>query len=136
MSTLEKLEQLTSELPVILSAITTDNKNGHVNYTPFEQKGSCHGIAIYNDDTIAVQRAFMSKGTSLPPHYHDEIEVLTIFQGMLQITFIDGKQTFIGVGDTYKFNPKESHYCEALEDTWMIAITIPPSKDYPDGRKQ
>lgn len=92
--------------------------------------GNCLGICLLHERTVAVQKAFMSKGTVFPRHVHGEVEVLIIYEGRLEF---DGREYCIA--EVIHIPEGQEHTIKALEDTWMVAITIPASSAYPDMRE-
>lgn len=107
--------------------------------------GTCFGFYIYQNDKIAVQRAFMSKGTMFPNHTHDEKEYVVVYMGKIKVLtknkrHLSGAESkkldypILGVGDGIFFKQGEPHSVEALEDSWLICMTIPPGKGYPSDK--
>lgn len=121
-SSLIKLRELTHQLT--LSDCVRADSPGWVRYETL--KGSCIGVALLTERSVAVQKTFMSRGTIFPKHVHSETEIMIIFEGSLQI----GK-SILGPGDLVRFAPNEEHAAVALEDTWMIAVTVPACGAYP-----
>lgn len=132
MDTVDKLKILTEELPPVpkLSALVSQNDE----ITPYieyaVEKGTAIGFAILYKDEISGQEAFMSKGTLFPFHIHDALEILIPYEGKLLVRKGD-EEIEVNVGDTITFKQGESHCVTALEDTWMVGITIPSSDGYP-----
>ena len=90
------------------------------------------GICLYRDKDIAVQKAFMPKGTEIKKHRHEnELEILRVMSGKLQYFngAKDGK--ILNAGDSIIINQNQRHSVIALEDTWVKGIIIPPAEGYP-----
>ena len=74
----------------------------------------------------------ISAGGLFPEHLHIESEYGLIYVGKV-IVSVNGKERTLGIGDCVKVDPALPHWAKALENTWLIAITIPKSKDYPEN---
>ena len=131
MSNLDVLRNLTENLPS-LGTLLEKKEKGFVEYSV--KYGTCFGIKLLWDNSIAVQKAFMSKGTVFPDHVHDlEKEILIVFKGNLVINK-ENYTTNLSAGELSEILPGESHSMFASTDTWLIAITIPAEEGYPNGR--
>jgi quercetin dioxygenase-like cupin family protein len=125
MVNLKKLKDVTKTL----NEMVISESNHSIEYNV--DNGKCFGWSLYNVKEVAVQRAFLSKGSIFEKHSHpDEIEILIIYEGLGKIIFDDGEE-IMTVGDIIKIEKGENHAWEILENTWMIGITIPASGDYP-----
>jgi mannose-6-phosphate isomerase-like protein (cupin superfamily) len=126
---LARLRELTDSLHVIpLRSIATFVGN-KVDYQCV--KGECHGFALLNDGSIAVQYAEATAGTVMKPHMHiDNKEFLLVISGHLQ-SEVDGVVTEARNGEMIVVEPGTTHTPSAVEDTRMIGITIPASPGYP-----
>lgn len=93
-------------------------------------RGTCIGVSLLHERAIAVQKTFMSKYSVFPLHLHEEIEILVIYEGGIETL---GK--VFKAGDIARIENGEEHTVTALEDTWMVAITIPASSAYPESEE-
>jgi quercetin dioxygenase-like cupin family protein len=125
---LEALKELTKRLPdlVTLSSST-------VRYEV--DQGQCVGVNLRFGMQIAVQDAYMSGGATFPVHSHSGIEHLIVYEGRIRIEE-DGIGREIGVGESCVFPSGVKHTVLAIEDTWMIGITIPADEGYPHAAKR
>jgi quercetin dioxygenase-like cupin family protein len=136
---LRKLTKLTEDLVPLLDLVMKKHDNV-VEYNTMND-GVCFGVNLYNDGNIGIQKAFQKRGTQLPPHCHPGCtEWLIIISGALLIQFSSGIELIINT-DPYSnviaFQEQDVHQATAIEDTWMIAITIPAGEGYPtDGRSR
>ena len=134
---IEKLNSLINNLPPVPKLVdlaTVGSFDNITNYKTIEDIGTCFGIGLLYKKEIAVQEMFLSKDTKFPFHAHDpEVEFGIVYKGLLEVN-IDGEKTKVGVGDCIKFNPTEIHASKALEDTWLIAISIPKVDGYPNAK--
>ena len=112
----------------------SDKSSDMINYDIDE--GTALGFGVFNDGNIAIQRAFMSKDGVFPIHKHEELEILIVYSGKLEVSFHETKDKLIKAPGIVYFNPGEVHCVRALEDSWMIGLTIPTAEGYPDGRQQ
>jgi len=124
---LEVLEELTNALSL---KRMSDLSGNHVEYRA--QVGTVLGFGLFKDGEVGIQRAFMSKGSIIHPHFHPEWEIVIVYHGKLKFRY-DSKEQVIGVNEYIVFANSEPHDAEALEDTWMIAVTIPASEGYPNA---
>ena len=129
---LERLRELTNSLPAVpLIKLVKASSDKTVEYetqdgTPF------FGLGLFNNGYVAVRRVFMGKGTLVPHHTHAGKEFMIVYSGKVRFRRSRGERVY-GIGDILCFDPNEEHNGEALEHTWLIAITIPAEKGYPDG---
>lgn len=122
-SNLKQLSELTRKLT--LADLIDNEHRDTIRYRTL--KGQCVGTALLSEDLIAIQKTFMSKDTALPIHVHNkEIEILVVYAGELRVN-----NTSLTVGGLVKLLPGEEHLVSALEDSWLIGITIPADKAYP-----
>ena len=122
---LKELEEIVNKLNVL---------DAHNNEVIYESKndGTIIGLGLFKDKYIAVQRAFISKGTISTLHDHKETEYLIVYKGKVEME-VSGLTYVLGVEDRIRIKSHLPHTCEALEDTWLIAITIPASEEFPDA---
>jgi len=99
--------------------------------------GTVIGIGLMNDRYGAVQKVLMSKGAKMPCHQHPlSREWLIVLSGRVKICRIEGgevKERVLTRGEYAFLNSGEGHGTEALEDTWVLGIAIPPDEGYPRG---
>ena len=129
---LEKLRELTQEVKKLDSFVLEVDQDV-IEYDL--EVGSSIGYGLFHIDDVAVQRNDMTKGTIFPEHKHEESEFMVVYRGKARYEF-DGKEKIVTPGKFIYFIPNQPHACEALEDTSMIAITIPADKGYPNARER
>jgi len=115
------------QLKVMLNELVSKKEDNTVEYV-----GSTTGKALYKDKNIAVQLAWMPKGSVFPSHQHKVHEWLIIIDGKLEM-FVNGERSEIATRQEIHLNPEDDHSIMALEDTYMIGITIPAEEGYPDA---
>ena len=125
---LKILRKLTKDLTDLVS----EKQGRYVEYNC--SVGVCIGEGLYKQNNIAVQKAFLSKGTIFDRHDHGEKEFLICYEGIIEFTNKEKRK--VGVGEIIIFDKNHAHSCEALEDSQLIAVTIPASKGYPEHGKR
>jgi quercetin dioxygenase-like cupin family protein len=133
MNNIDKLKKLTEDLPAVpkLKELikSTNPSNCTVNYQV--ENGTSFGLCLLSRSEVAVMELFVSKGTGWPVHIHsEEKEWGILYRGKLKVT-IDGKDRVLGPGDCVFFDKEVAHSSHAVEDTWLIATSIPRIDGYP-----
>lgn len=132
MNTIDTLKQLTNDLPAIPKLDDLIHNAGfNRNYIEYEvPSGTCIGFGLLNQKEVSVQKVVMTEGCNFPYHEHTSFEILVIFKGKLEVE-IDGEKSILTIGDKVRFDKETPHAAHALEETWMIAISIPKDDGYP-----
>ena len=121
MNNLEKLRELTAKL----SEITKFYGDNAV------YDNNTIGTNLYNDGTIAIQRAYMGKGTVLPKHHHpDSQEFLILVSGELKVDMGDFIK-IINSSELAYIDAGVPHIVTAIQDSRIIGITVPSDGGYP-----
>ena len=100
----------------------------------FGQKVSARTIET-REGSYSVAKVFMPSGAEFPQHIHGETEWLLVTEGRA-IHHAERTETEVAVakelgrGGCAKIDPGRAHRMEALEDTWILAITIPDSEAF------
>jgi len=110
-----------------LKDLITSTGEGEVVYN-----NDIEGKCLLSNKDVAVQKVFMEKGEVFPEHAHPNcLEWIYILSGKLK--YVKGNKEII-------FNPgdwdiigrsAEVHGSTAIEDTIVIATTIPKDRGYP-----
>ena len=123
------LRALTEALPDPLSAYVGNRGQGIIEYDL--PAGHAIGFCLFANNAVSVQRAFLSAGATFPPHSHDANEYVLIYKGRGKSISEKGERVILE-GECFHATPRERHTFMAIEDTWLIAITIPADKEgYP-----
>ena len=131
---IDKLRELTDKLPA-LSMSEIIKKQFANNLIEYEgTSGSVIGLGIYKEEDLAIQKTFLSKGSHVPKHSHLENEWMIVISGYIHFEF-NGTVKKIKNGGLVYFNMNEYHAATAIEDTWLLCITIPPSGGYPNANR-
>ena len=140
---LSKLETQTKKLIDLKNTVLRK----HDSFVEYNVKnGTSLGFGLFKNGTIAVQRAFGTKGTKFPEHQHNEQEYIIVYEGEIEI-FCDNLFTInncvandqtspviLKEGDCAYFPPNTNHHLTYLQDSWIIGIIIPSVGGYPDAR--
>ena len=134
MSYLPILRELTNLLheggPNLSDIIKTDSDD-IIEYEVMDI-GKAVAFGIYNVPDIAVSKVFISEGAKTLEHEHDTIEWLILYEGSVMID-CEGQDWKINKGQGFYILNNSPHTVEALEDAWMIAITIPADRGFPSA---
>ena len=133
MNSLDKLAELTQKLepPLTASSLASFPVDGAVEY---RVDGTCIGFNLWNESHISVQRCFLSAGAVFPEHVHEySAEWLIVYSGLLQVQY--GKEDMVTVlpGQCAQFAPGQLHTVAAIEDSWVVGVTVPADSSYPAG---
>jgi quercetin dioxygenase-like cupin family protein len=135
-SNLHKLRELTNNLPKLpeklphLVDMIEHLSSQNIRYKV--ENGECLGMCLFNNESVAVQHACLTAGTIFPWHIHEHnSEWIIIYSGKLREILKSGKSFEIGPGGYVFCRAGEEHMQIAIEDTRLIAITIPASEGYP-----
>lgn len=96
--------------------------------------GTCISWGLLSRKEASVAMTFISSGGKTPEGKVKEREYIVVISGSAIITR-GNKKTTLMKGDCMVFQPGEPHQTRALEDVWIIAVTIPFSKDFPLSNK-
>ena len=125
---IKKLESLVPKLSDMV--LNVCDRNHHVEYNV--ENGFCIGFPLLNNDKIAIQRAFISKGTYFGEHKHeDSVEIFVIFKGEFKLLVGDNEE-ILEIGDCARVEKNTLHDGYAIDNTEMICITVPSEEGYPN----
>ena len=129
---IEDLKKLTEELPAVpkLEDLVSMSSPAVIEYEV--EKGMSMAHSLLSKPDVGVMDLFLSKGTEFPTHQHlDEQEWGMIYKGSVEME-MDGDTKILTVGDFVWIKKGSVHSGVALEDTKMIAISIPRTDGYPE----
>ncbi len=125
---LDKLRDLT---PKLSAFVPSDARSDVIEYET--SCGTVIGFGLLAREEVAVQRVFLSFGSKFPRHQLNETEFLIPYIGSLKVT-INGETTLYKPGEACVLPPNTPHSTEAMEDTYIVAVTVPADeKGYPDA---
>ena len=122
---IRRLEELTEQL----SGSPQDPLPSVVEYSV--DGGIAFGFACLNEKNISVQRVILSGGSRFPRHIHAVNEWLILYEGRLEV-HTNGKVVELGPADSIMFPVGQPHATSVLENTRLLAVTVPPDSAYPD----
>lgn len=127
---MRKLRELTDRLPP-LSKLVVSKASDFVEYLGEGTGVNAVGFGLYKNDRIALQRTYFPQGFTLPAHKHDEREWMIVFSGKLSVLYED-RETILLPGDYICFDKHQAHCITAMDNTWVIGITVPADQSYPE----
>ena len=126
--TLIKLRALTERLVPPYESLSSDE---YVAKVIDIDRGNAITFGLLKNEKIAVAKTFCSKDSIFPIHSHDEREFVIVYVGSVQLN-LDNELKILNVGGFVEISPGVQHDALFLEDTWMIAITVPSSIAWPE----
>lgn len=134
---IDKLDEITTQIQ-FLNKLVKDRSSGLIEYKTVI--GTAIGYALFKIDTVAVQRVFLSSGTVFPIHVHAEKEWMMVYQGSMTFNFgkIESREEDLkdekicNPGDYVYFDSYIPHSAIVHKDSWIIAVTIPAERNYPN----
>jgi quercetin dioxygenase-like cupin family protein len=118
---IEKLRELTNKLPTAPSMVML----GAV--------GSTALYGLYKENRVAVLRGIVPEGDTYPRHEHPVTEHLILVSGHAIVEVNGGEKVELFPGDHCGLRPHVPHSFTAVEDTMIIAVTVPAEEGYPDA---
>ena len=128
---LDKLAKLTDELPPLREFVLQTSVGGIQEYET--TIGTVLGFGIIKEDNVAVARLFFSENTEAVRHAHEESEYLIVVSGALWVETDEGRQVVLPGKNPVYLAPQTGHRIGADEDTWIVAITVPCCKEFPNA---
>jgi len=128
MDILNKLEEITPNLPRLDKYMTS--KEGNMFELGAGGSRGTINFCLLNIEDVAVINASLRQGDHAPVHGHDAKEWIIVYRGKLKITTSAGTDIF-EPGDYIFINNNEEHSVLALEDSWVVAITVPTDENFP-----
>jgi len=125
----DNLDRL-DEISKTMNLISKDISDGYVKFEC--EGGDCETWHIFNDtNQISILKAHLPKGCKFPVHPHlDSNEIIVIYRGQISVK-IDDEVHILSVGESYFIPKNKLHEHYAIEDSWVIGITIPSDISYP-----
>jgi quercetin dioxygenase-like cupin family protein len=97
------------------------------------EAGRCQGKPVHYEPQVAVQISVSQPGTLLPCHLHDEVEILTVYEGTCDIYLgLDGAICQrLNAGDSIRIPAQTLHSFDAPDGCKVVGVTVPASPRYP-----
>lgn len=126
-----KLEQLTPDLPPVPQLSNFKEEFNDVIVYRFKE-GVVRSSNVYSEDDIAIAKSFIPNGVTFDMHSHKySREWVIVLEGLLKLT-LDGEELVLDKYDSIKIEADKPHSAKALQDTTIIAITIPKDDGFPE----
>ena len=137
---LMELRELTDSLPPLPTGLPHGD-DGYYEYPTVGDSGFVRAWSLLSDPRVAVAKFELSKGSVYPPHSHQMAkEWVIVYSGSLLVDVVGevscahfrGQDSVLRAGGCVHFVRGQVHQATALEDTELLAITIPRDDAYPD----
>jgi len=129
-----KLKLLGDEVTKELRDLVGDSYKNVNSYTTNSGDGKIRAVGAWRNGKVAVAVVWLEKGSDLETHIHrDSFEYFIGIEGKIEFTTEDGT-ILLEPNGTIFFPPGKPHSCNILEDSYIVAVTIPPDEGYPDAR--
>lgn len=92
--------------------------------------GNATGVKLFTAPAVAVQSCHVPAGCKFPPHIHAEREHIILYRGLAKVRVEGLADVELHVGDSIDVPTNTTHTFEALEDCWVIGVTVPASPVY------
>ena len=130
-SHIEKLEVLTEKLPEFNGFIHATMEFENVIEAGDKHKAIMHGLL--KNKYIAVAMAYFPMNSILKMHVHrKEKEITIVYKGTMRVN-TSGEYHLVQAGGNITIQPDIPHSALFKEDTYLIMITIPPAKGFPNA---
>ena len=97
-----------------------------------EDGGSSVAWNLYRNDLVATCVVKGTAGAVISPHYHpDQTLWLIVFEGAMRVEF-DAEEVILRAGDGVEISPGTRHCIHYIENTRLIAVSVPPAPEFPD----
>ena len=129
MITLEKLTEMTDNLPRVINFddFVTFVEDDYIEYNV--ENGRCFGIVLLSRESVAVTKIFISKGSLFPLNKAGISTSVTVFRGKINIR-VNGSDTILEAGGVLHIPCDKEFGAVAIEDTWIIHISVPRRGGY------
>lgn len=128
---LKKLEELTSQLPIIPDLSKYKTGIGHTATYIFDN-GNAVSKNIYSTPDIGIAKTSIKEGVTFDIHKHNiSGEWIIVLHGVLKV-FVDSVESELHKYDSIKIDAKKPHFAIAVTDTTFIAITVPKDDGFPE----
>lgn len=95
-------------------------------------KGIIRKTLVYNDE-VMLCHFHMAKGAEIPLHNHRASQVGYVMSGVVRFLGNSEEDAFEArAGDSYVFDPHQTHGAIALEDAELTEVFSPAREEYKD----
>ena len=99
---------------------------------PREQMNPAFARQVIHTGRMTIARVYLSKGSVVPRHSHENEQVTLLAAGALKFVF-DDEEVTIGAGEVMQIEPDRPHSVEALEDSEGYDLFAPVRADWLRG---
>lgn len=99
---------------------------------PKEQLSAQFTRQVIHAERITVARLWLTKGSVVPRHSHENEQVTVLQSGKLKFIF-DTAEHIISAGEVMQISPNAPHSVEALEDSEAMDLFCPVREDWIRG---
>lgn len=126
----DNLEEL-HRIHTRLNGLVSMNSGDCIEY---DVPGTAIGFKLLHEaDRIAVQRRLMTVGTDFPDHHHEVDEWAFLYRGRMTLRYCGVEEEVVAPAFKH-FAANHQHGGVVLEEAWVVFVTMPPAKGYPDGK--
>ena len=102
---------------------------------PVEDLNPGLGRRLITGDRVMLAHVYLTEGTVVPQHEHDNEQITYILEGALEFAFgADGEDVHtVRAGEAIVIPSDVPHRAVALEDTLDVDVFSPPRQDWLDG---
>jgi quercetin dioxygenase-like cupin family protein len=130
---LERLRILTRQLPPVpVGTIIAPVMDGLSVVLVPQGAGTLAPLASLLPEAMSIIVATLEPKTLVPPHQHEQMEVVIIISGHCRVT-VEGKTHTLGYTDSLRLPPNVPHSVETDGPCVLVCITVPANKDYVHG---
>ena len=126
---LERIKELTETVVPLIDIVKL--MDDCVTYNT--SRGEIIGHGLLNIKQIAIQLAVMGVETNMVCHYHDEYEIIILYDGDFTLS-IEGEDIAAQLGVPLIVSPGVAHIAKSVNGCKIIGITVPASNAYPNGK--
>ncbi len=99
---------------------------------PREQMNPSFARQVIHAERITIAKVFLTKGSIVPRHHHENEQITVLERGELKFVF-DDHEAVIGAGEVMQIPPNAPHRVEALEESEGYDLFSPIRSDWLRG---
>lgn len=102
---------------------------------PVEKVTDQIGRRLVTGERIMLAHVYLTKGSVVPRHSHENEQITYILSGALRFSIGDGgaQEIVVRAGEVLHIPSNVPHEAVALEDTLDVDVFSPPRQDWLDG---
>jgi quercetin dioxygenase-like cupin family protein len=94
--------------------------------------GEAMGFGLYNEERVAVQRVYVTSGSTFSLHNHDATEHIIVFEGEMIVNKPDDLAGHkVLTGESIVFPAHQDHEIYFPVGTWAIVVAVPSTEGFP-----